>query len=43
VASVRELETAQYEFGIALDLPNGDRVIMMELKASSPSGDDPDE
>jgi hypothetical protein len=43
VASVRELETAQYEFGIALDLPNGDRVIMMELKASSPSADDSDE
>jgi hypothetical protein len=43
VASVRELETAQYEFGIALDLPNGDRVIMMELKASSPSADESDE
>jgi hypothetical protein len=35
VASVREAETAQYEFGIALELPNGDRLIIMELTASS--------
>jgi len=35
VASVRESETAQYEFGISLQLPNGDQLIIMELKASS--------
>ena len=35
LASVREAETAQYEFGIALELPNGHRLIIMELKASS--------
>ena len=43
IASVRELETAQYEFGIALELPNGDRVIMMELQASSQPAPDSDE
>jgi hypothetical protein len=32
-ASVREAESAQYEFGISLDLPNGDRLVIMELKA----------
>jgi hypothetical protein len=31
-ASVREAESAQYEFGISLDLPNGDRLVIMELK-----------
>jgi hypothetical protein len=35
MASVREAETAQYEFGIALQLPNGDQLIIMELKASA--------
>jgi hypothetical protein len=34
LASVRETETARYEFGLALDLPNGDRLALMELKAS---------
>jgi hypothetical protein len=43
VASVRESETAQYEFGIVLELPNGDRLIIMELKASSQSRQEPDE
>src|SRR5689334_11164386 len=39
LASVRESETAQYEFGIALQLPNGDQLVIMELKASSqPAG-----
>jgi hypothetical protein len=32
-ASVREAESAQYEFGISVDLPNGDRLVIMELKA----------
>lgn len=34
IVSVRELEAAQYEFGIVLELPNGDRLIIMELKAA---------
>jgi len=37
LASVREAESAQYEFGISLDLPNGDRLAIMELKAPPPS------
>jgi len=37
VASVRNTEAAQYEFGIALQLPNGDQLVIMELKASSQS------
>jgi hypothetical protein len=44
VASVRESEAAQYEFGMVLELPNGDRLIIMELKASAqpnPESDDP--
>jgi hypothetical protein len=32
---VREVEAAKYEFGLALDLPNGDRLALMELKAAS--------
>jgi hypothetical protein len=43
VASVRESETAQYEFGIVLELPNGDRLIIMELKASSQPAPESDE
>jgi hypothetical protein len=43
LASVRESETARYEFGIALQLPNGDQLIIMELKASSqPAGESED-
>jgi len=43
LASVRESETAQYEFGIALQLPNGDQLVIMELKASShPPGESDD-
>lgn len=30
--AVRAVETAKYEFGLAVDLPNGDRVAIMELK-----------
>jgi hypothetical protein len=33
VASVRESESARYEFGIAIDLPTGDRLSLMELKS----------
>jgi hypothetical protein len=35
VAGVRDVEGAKYEFGLALDLPNGDRLALMELKAAS--------
>jgi hypothetical protein len=35
LAGVREAETAKYEFGLALDLPNGDRLVLMELKAAN--------
>ena len=42
LASVRAAESAQYEFGISLDLPNGDRLVIMELKAppETPQGRD---
>jgi hypothetical protein len=30
--SVREAEASRYEFGLALELANGDRVTLMELK-----------
>jgi len=35
VASVRETETAKYEMGLALELPSGDRLVLLELKALS--------
>ena len=34
VASVREAEGARYEFGVAIDLPTGDRLSVLELKES---------
>jgi hypothetical protein len=43
VASVRELETAQYEFGMVVELPNGSRLIIMELKASSQPAQESDQ
>ena len=43
LASVREAETAQYEFGIALQLPNGDQLVIMELKASSQPAGEPED
>jgi len=30
--SVREAETSRYELGLAVDLPSGDRVVLLELK-----------
>ena len=33
--SVREAETAQYEFGLSLRLSNGDQLAILELKASA--------
>jgi len=35
VASVRASEAAQYELGLSLALPNGDRLALMELKAQA--------
>jgi len=32
VASVREAETAQYEFGVAVTLASGDRLMLLEMK-----------
>jgi|SRR6185312_13662795 hypothetical protein len=43
VASVRESETAQYEFGISLQLPNGDQLMIMELKASTQPASESDD
>jgi hypothetical protein len=31
-ASVRALEGARYEYGLALELPNGDRLALLEIK-----------
>jgi hypothetical protein len=32
IAAVRDIETARYEFGLAVELPTGDRLVLMELK-----------
>src|SRR5262249_1344562 len=32
VASVRALQASKYEYGLALELPNGDRLALMEMK-----------
>jgi hypothetical protein len=33
IASVREAETEKYEFGLSIRLPNGDELVLMELKS----------
>ena len=33
-ATVRSAESARYEFGLGIDLANGDRLALMELKRS---------
>jgi hypothetical protein len=38
IASVRELETEKYEFALSVRLPNGDELVLMELK--SPEGEE---
>jgi len=43
MASVREAESAQYEFGISVDLPNGDRLVIIELRAPPKTYQGPDE
>ena len=32
-STIRETETARYEMGLAVELPNGDRMVLLELKA----------
>ncbi len=32
IASVRDIETSKYEFGLAIELPTGDRLVLMEIK-----------
>ncbi len=34
MASVRDAESARYEFGLAIDLANGDRLALMEMKVA---------
>jgi hypothetical protein len=34
-AGVREAESAKYEFGLGLRMPNGDELALMELRAAS--------
>ena len=43
VASVRATETAKYEMGLALELPSGDRLVLLELKDVGQVSDLPDE
>jgi hypothetical protein len=33
LASVRQAESEKYDFGLAVDLANGDRIALMELKS----------
>jgi hypothetical protein len=35
IASIRDIETARYEFGLAIELPTGDRLVLMEIKPGS--------
>ena len=32
VESIRDIETSKYEFGLAVELPSGDRLVLMEVK-----------
>jgi hypothetical protein len=44
VAVVRKIETAKYEFGLAIELPTGDRLVLMEIKlAEVEASEDADE
>jgi hypothetical protein len=42
VPAVRAAETAKYEFGLAIELPSGDRLVLLEIKAApqEPGGED---
>jgi hypothetical protein len=39
IASIRDIETAKYEFGLAIELPTGDRLVLMEVKHSEEAED----
>lgn len=43
VESIRVTETAKYEMGLALELPSGDRLVLLELKDAGQASDLPDE
>jgi len=38
IASVREAESARYEFGVGIELPTGDRLSLLELKRGEDGG-----
>ena len=40
VTSVRQAESAKYELGLSLTLPNGDELVLLELKNQKPASDD---
>ncbi|MEO8096504.1 MAG: hypothetical protein ABI811_02300 [Acidobacteriota bacterium] len=40
LASVRSAETAKYEFGLAVKLPAGDSLVLMEIKTYEEVNDD---
>lgn len=40
--SIRNIESARYDFGLAIELPTGDRLVLMELK-QDPHAEDPDD
>lgn len=40
VASIREVESAKYEHGLSLRLPNGDELILLEWKPSAEPRDE---
>lgn len=42
IASIREIETAKYEFGLAIELTTGDRLVLMEIKHSEDESPDED-
>ncbi len=39
IQSIRDIETAKYEFGLAIELTTGDRLVLMEVKRSEESED----
>jgi hypothetical protein len=32
IEKIRQIETAKYEFGLAVELPSGDRLVLLEIK-----------
>jgi hypothetical protein len=43
IPTVRDIETAKYEFGLAIGLPSGDRLVLLEIKNSESSSTSPDD